>query len=72
MAGRNGPRNGYSDMLKEKRTGRTVDEAWNAAMNALKDRLWKECWRDNIELPVKRMNVTEVAGMYEVEIEVES
>lgn len=59
-------------MLKEKRIGRTVDEAWEAAMNALKERLWRECWRDNIELPVKRMDATEVGGMYEVEIEIES
>lgn len=57
-------------MLKEKRTGRTREEAREAALSALKERCWKECWRDSIELPVVRETVVEVGGLFEVEIEI--
>lgn len=55
-------------MLSEKRTGRTKEEARMRAMAALKERCWRECWRDNIELPVEKETVTEVGGMFEVEV----
>lgn len=56
--------------MKEKRVGRSREEARMRAEEALKERLWEECWREEIELPVKRETVVEVGGMFEVEIEI--
>lgn len=56
--------------MKEKRVGRTREEAREKCLEALKERLWEEVWRDELELEVKSEEVVEVAGMYEVEIEV--
>lgn len=57
-------------MYKQKGVGRSREEARRRAEEALKERLWRECWREEVELAVKKEEVVEVAGMYEVEIEV--
>lgn len=57
-------------MFKEKRTGRTKEEARKKALEALKERCWRECWKENIDLPVVRETVVEIGGMFEVEIEI--
>lgn len=57
-------------MYKAKAVGRSREEARRRAEEALKERLWRECWREEVELAVKKEEVVEVSGMYEVEIEV--
>lgn len=47
-----------------------MEEARKRAEEALKERLWKEVWKEEIELPVKSEKVIEVEGMFEIEIEV--
>lgn len=57
-------------MYKQKGVGKSREEARRRAEEALKERLWRECWRESVELRVKEERVVEVAGMYEVEIEI--
>ncbi len=56
--------------MREIRIGKTREEARSAAMEALKERLWKECWKDEIELPVKEERVSMEGGMFKVELTV--
>lgn len=57
-------------MYSTKRTGKSVEEAREAALEALKQRLWEECWKEEIELKVKWERVVELDGVFEVEIEI--
>lgn len=57
-------------MYKEKRAGKSIEEARERAMEALKERLWKEAWKDEVELPDVRETVVEIGGMFEVEVEI--
>lgn len=57
-------------MYKEKAVGKSKEEARKKAEEALKERLWKECWRESVELRVSREEAVEVCGMWEVELEV--
>lgn len=57
-------------MYKQKGVGKSREEARRKAEEALKERLWRECWKDEIELQGERETVVEVGGMFEVEIEV--
>lgn len=50
--------------------GRSREEARKRAEEMLKERLWREVWKENVELPVKEEKVVEDEGMFEVEIEV--
>lgn len=59
-----------SGMYRQKGVGRSREEARQRAEEALKERLWSEVWKESVELAVKREEVVEVCGMYEVEIEV--
>lgn len=56
--------------MKGKGVGRSREEARKRAEEMLKERLWRECWKDEIELPVKGEEVVEIEGMFEIEIEV--
>ncbi len=59
------------DMYKETGVGRSKAEARHKAEEALKERLWKEVWKDNIEVPRDAVEcVVEVNGMFEVTIEI--
>lgn len=57
-------------MYSEKRTGKTIEEARKAALEALKERLWRECWREEIVLVVRSEKVHKVGETYEVEIKI--
>lgn len=58
-------------MYKETGVGRSKAEARHKAEEALKERLWREVWKDVIEVPGEvRESVVEVCGMYEVTIEI--
>lgn len=57
-------------MYSEKKTGKTVEEAREAALEALKERLWRECWREEIVLVVRSEKVQKVGETYEVEIKI--
>ena len=50
--------------------GRSREEARKRAEEMLKERLWRECWKENVDLPVKKERVVEVEGMFEIEIEI--
>lgn len=56
--------------MKGKGVGRSREEARRKAEAELKERLWEEVWKEEIELPVKSEEVVEVEGMFEVEIEI--
>ncbi len=56
--------------MKGKGVGRSVEEARKRAEEMLKERLWRECWKDEIELPVKEEKIVEEDGIFEIEIEV--
>ena len=59
------------DMYKETGVGRSKAEARQKADEALKERLWKEVWKDNVEVPREAVEtVVEVNGMFEVTIEI--
>lgn len=59
------------DMYKETGVGRSKAEARQKADEALKERLWKEVWKDNVEVPGNVVEtVVEVNGMFEVTIEI--
>jgi len=59
------------DMYKETGVGRSKAEARHKAEEAMKERLWKEAWKDEIELPRSAVeSVREVEGMFEVTIEI--
>ena len=57
-------------MYSEKKTGKTVEEARRAALEALKERLWTECWKEEIVLVVRSEKVQKVGETYEVEIKI--
>ena len=46
-----------------------MEQARERALEALKERLWRECWKGEIELPVRRERVVEEDGIFEIEIE---
>lgn len=56
-------------MYKARGIGNSEEQARERAMEALKERLWRECWKGEIELPVKRERVVEEDGIFEIEIE---
>ena len=61
----------YSDMYKGTGVGRSKAEARQKADEALKERLWKECWKDEVEVPRDAVErVVEVNGMFEVTVEI--
>lgn len=68
--GRGERKTGFSGMYKEKRAGKSIEEARERAMEALKERLWKDAWKDEVELPDVRETVVEIGGMFEVEVEI--
>ena len=58
-------------MYKETGVGRSKAEARHKADEALKERLWKEVWKDNVEVPRDVVEtVVEVNGIFEVTIEI--
>lgn len=56
-------------MYRQKGIGKSEAEARERALEALKERLWRECWKGEIELPVRRERVVEKDGIFEIEIE---
>lgn len=56
--------------MKGTGVGRSREEARKRAEEMLKERLWRECWKEEIELPVKEVRVAEIDGMFEIEIEI--
>lgn len=50
--------------------GRSREEARRRAEEMLKERLWREVWKECVELPVRNEKVVEVDGIFEVEIEI--
>ena len=61
-----------SGMYKASGIGRSEDQARERALAALKERLWRECWRDAVELDAEDVSVVEVDGVFEVEVKVKS
>jgi hypothetical protein len=59
-------------MYKEKGTGRSKEEARRRAEEALKERLWRECWKEAIEVPRDAVEhvVAIEGGLFEVTIEI--
>lgn len=57
-------------MYREKRKGRSTEEALAKCTEALKERLWREVWSKEIEVRPKRVRRRELEGG-EVEVEVE-
>lgn len=58
-------------MYKQKGVGRSREEARRRAEEALKERLWRECWKDEIELQGVREEQRElVDGKFEVTLEI--
>lgn len=57
-------------MMKAAGTGRSKAEARRKAEEALKERLWKECWKNEVEIDVEEVSSVEVGGIYEVTIKV--
>ena len=54
-------------MYREKGVGNSKEEARERAMEALKERLWKECWKGEIEMPgVKEESRDLENGKFEV------
>lgn len=50
--------------------GHSKEEALERALKALKDQLWEECWRDEIELTgVSHRVVHRDGGVFEVIVE---
>lgn len=56
--------------MKGTGVGRSREEARRRAEEMLKERLWREVWKECVDLPVKKEKVMEVDGIFEVEIEV--
>lgn len=50
--------------------GRSKADARKRAEEALKERLWKECWKNEVEIDVEEVSSVEVGGIYEVTIKV--
>lgn len=58
-------------MYKAKAVGGSREEARRRAEEALKERLWRECWKDEIELQGAREEQRElVDGKFEVTLEI--
>lgn len=57
-------------MIRGTGIGRTEEEARERAIDALKDRLWEEVWKDEIQLPVKREKVDEEDGIFVVTVDI--
>lgn len=58
-------------MYKQKGVGRSREEARRRAEEALKERLWRECWKDEIELQgVSEMGRELENGEFEVTLEI--
>ena len=56
--------------MKGTGVGRSREEARRRAEEMLKERLWREVWKECVDLPVKKEKVVEVDGIFEVEIEI--
>lgn len=57
--------------MKGTGVGRSRKEARRIAEDMLKERLWREVWKECVDLPVKKEKVVEVVdGIFEVEIEI--
>ena len=56
--------------MKGTGVGRSREEARRRAEEMLKERLWREVWKDCVDLVVKKEKVVEVDGIFEVEIEI--
>ena len=56
--------------MKGTGVGRSREEARMRAEEMLKERLWREVWKECVDLPVKKEKVVEVDGIFEVEIEI--
>lgn len=61
-----------SGMYKETGVGKSKEEARRKAEEALKERLWREVWKDNVDVPREAVeSVVEVCDeLYEVTIEI--
>jgi len=57
-------------MYREKAIGRNKEEALEAAMDALKERLWRECWKEEIDLPGVKVVEREVESGIEITVEI--
>jgi hypothetical protein len=58
-------------MYKQKGVGKSREEARRRAEEALKERLWRECWKDEIELQgVSEMGRERENGEFEVTLEI--
>lgn len=57
-------------MMKAVGIGRSKEDARKRAEEALKERLWKECWKNEVEIDVEEVSSVEVGGIYEVTIKV--
>ena len=58
-------------MYKQKGVGKSREEARRRAEEALKERLWRECWKDEIELQVVSEMGRELEnGEFEVTLEI--
>lgn len=56
--------------MKGTGVGRSREEARKRAEEALKERLWREVWKECIDLPVKEVRVAEIDGMFEIDVEI--
>lgn len=56
--------------MKGTGVGRSREEARSRAEEMLKERLWRDVWKDCVDLVVKKEKVVEVDGIFEVEIEI--
>ena len=56
--------------MKGTGVGMSREEARRRAEEMLKERLWREVWKECVDLPVKKEKVVEVDGIFEVEIEI--
>lgn len=61
---------GFSGMYEEVeiRVGESIDDAVERGKLRLKERLWAEIWRDEIDLPGAKVSVSEDRAKVRVEI----
>lgn len=57
-------------MMKAVGIGRSKEDARKRAEEALKERLWKECWKHEVEIDVEEVSSVEVGDIFEVTIKV--
>lgn len=57
-------------MLKASGKGSSKEEARKEALDKLKERLWRECWKAEIELVGVEEEVLEKDGVFEVFVKI--